>query len=31
MEEVMGSKKRSIIEINHKAFTAGLEYFEEST
>ena len=22
----MGSKKKSIIEINHKAFTAGFEY-----
>ncbi|MBU0575313.1 MAG: 2-oxoacid:acceptor oxidoreductase family protein [Pseudomonadota bacterium] len=31
MEEVMGSKKKSIIEINRKAFTAGFEYSEEST
>jgi len=26
LEEVMGSKKRSIIEINYKAFAAGFEY-----
>ena len=31
LEEVMGSKKRSIIDVNHKAFTAGFEYLEEST
>ena len=30
MEEVMGSKKKSIIEINRKAFTAGFEYLEDS-
>jgi 2-oxoglutarate ferredoxin oxidoreductase subunit gamma len=30
IEAVMGSKKRSIIEINHKAFKAGFEYFEVS-
>jgi 2-oxoglutarate ferredoxin oxidoreductase subunit gamma len=31
MEEVMGGKKKSIIEINHKAFSAGFEYVEAST
>jgi 2-oxoglutarate ferredoxin oxidoreductase subunit gamma len=31
MEEVMGSKKRSIIDVNHKAFSAGFKYLEEST
>jgi 2-oxoglutarate ferredoxin oxidoreductase subunit gamma len=30
LEEVMGSKKKSIIEINHKAFKAGFEYVEAS-
>jgi len=30
MEEVMGSKKESIIEINRKAFSAGFHFFEES-
>lgn len=30
IEEVMGSKKKSIIEINRKAFTAGFEYLEDS-
>ncbi len=30
MEEVMGSKKKSVIEINRKAFTAGFHFFEES-
>jgi 2-oxoglutarate ferredoxin oxidoreductase subunit gamma len=30
MEEVLGSKKKSIIEINRKAFMAGFEYSEES-
>jgi len=30
MEEVMGSKKKSIIEINHRAFKAGWDYREES-
>lgn len=30
MEEVMGSMKKSIIEINHKAFSAGFEYVEAS-
>ncbi len=28
MEEVMGSKKKSIIEINHKAFAAGYEFLK---
>lgn len=30
MGEVMGSKKKSIIEINRKAFSAGYEYMEGS-
>jgi 2-oxoglutarate ferredoxin oxidoreductase subunit gamma len=30
MEEVLGSKKKSIIEINRKAFSAGFHFFEES-
>jgi 2-oxoglutarate ferredoxin oxidoreductase subunit gamma len=30
IEEVMGSKKRAIIDINCKAFKAGFEYFEVS-
>lgn len=30
MEEVMGSKKKSIVEINRKAFSAGFEYLQES-
>ncbi|MEW6333480.1 MAG: 2-oxoacid:acceptor oxidoreductase family protein [Thermodesulfobacteriota bacterium] len=28
MEEVMGSMRKSIIEINHRAFSAGFEYIE---
>ena len=31
LAEVMGSKKKSIIDVNQKAFTAGFEYLEEST
>ena len=30
LEEVMGSKKKSIIEINRKAFSAGFKFLEES-
>ncbi len=30
IEEVMGSKKRAIIDINRKAFKAGFEYVEVS-
>jgi 2-oxoglutarate ferredoxin oxidoreductase subunit gamma len=30
LDEVMGSKKKSIIEINHKAFKTGFEYLQES-
>jgi 2-oxoglutarate ferredoxin oxidoreductase subunit gamma len=30
MKEVMGSKKKSIIEVNNKAFAAGYEFTEES-
>jgi 2-oxoglutarate ferredoxin oxidoreductase subunit gamma len=30
MEEVMGSKKKSLIEINRKAFSAGFEFLQES-
>jgi 2-oxoglutarate ferredoxin oxidoreductase subunit gamma len=30
MAEVMGSKKKSIIEINRKAFSAGFEFMEET-
>jgi 2-oxoglutarate ferredoxin oxidoreductase subunit gamma len=30
MDEVMGSKKRAIVEINHKAFDAGFEFLKES-
>jgi len=30
MEEVMGSKKKSIIDINRKAFSAGFEFLRES-
>jgi len=28
METVMGSKKKSVIEINHKAFAAGYEFLK---
>jgi 2-oxoglutarate ferredoxin oxidoreductase subunit gamma len=28
MGEVMGSKKKSVLEINHKAFTAGYEFLK---
>lgn len=31
LEEVMGSKRQAIVEINHKAFSAGFEYCEAST
>ncbi|MHB8769462.1 MAG: 2-oxoacid:acceptor oxidoreductase family protein [Syntrophales bacterium] len=31
LEEVMGSKKKAIIEINRTAFAAGFEFLEEST
>ncbi|MDA8125316.1 MAG: 2-oxoacid:acceptor oxidoreductase family protein [Deltaproteobacteria bacterium] len=30
MQEVMGSKKKAIIELNHKAFAAGYEFTEAS-
>ena len=30
LAEVMGSKKKSIIEINRKSFSAGFHFFEES-
>lgn len=30
LEEVMGSKKKSIIEINRQAFSAGFKFLEES-
>jgi len=28
METVMGSKKKSVIELNHKAFAAGYEFLK---
>lgn len=31
LEEVMGSKKKAIVEINRRAFAAGFEFLEEST
>lgn len=30
MEEVMGSKKKAIVEINRRAFAAGYDYLKES-
>jgi 2-oxoglutarate ferredoxin oxidoreductase subunit gamma len=30
LEEVMGSKKKSIVEVNRRAFSAGYEFSEES-
>ncbi|MBU2053960.1 MAG: 2-oxoacid:acceptor oxidoreductase family protein [Proteobacteria bacterium] len=30
MEEVMGSKKKTIVEINRRAFAAGYDYLKES-